>query len=394
MNIFDTIKANPLLVSGGTLWAAGVLTYLVKDIPIKISNFSKKHLTTSVSVTTSWDSFYALTEWFEKSSHAKTFRTLRIARDHTLAVGFGSHFFIYKKRLCWLERSRIESKNYDLEELTITYIGRDQQFLRDFLKEAIAVYTSETKTKIYTPSDGYWQLRATQEPRPLSSVLLSAENRKALEQHFATYFSQGDWYLKHGIPYRTGICLSGPPGTGKTSLVKALCAEYKLRLCVLDLATMSNAQLLDLLSQLKKEDLILIEDIDTSSVTEDRNQKIEDGKISLSTLTLGGVLNAIDGVVGASGRILVVTTNKLDKIDPALLRPGRIDLTLELSYMTPPMFREAMANFFPGVVQRECRWPSKMTPASFQQIILRHKDDPDKVLEAVQLFETLEQPQA
>jgi len=374
-----------MMAPGLSIYVAGMLAFIMKDVPGQIWEFVSKHSTTTLSMTANTDSFFALAEWIENSPYAKKFRTIRVGDNDKISVGFGRHFFIFKKRMCWLSRNRVQNKNYELEEISLSYFGRDQQILRDILKEAMEARLQSTKTRIYTHPHGEWTLHAEQERRALSTVLLSDENRKALLNHLNDYVNQKDWYLKHGIPYRTGICLSGPPGTGKTSLVRAICAEYKLKLCTLDLSQVGNGSLMVLMSRLEPKSLLLVEDIDTISVTEDRDRVQPRGeKLSLETLTLGGVLNALDGVVGSDGRILVVTTNKLAKLDPALLRPGRIDLALELGYLTPPLFVEAMKNFFPNFIVTNIDWPTTMTPATLQQIILGHKDNPNKVLEVIQ----------
>jgi SpoVK/Ycf46/Vps4 family AAA+-type ATPase len=134
-----------------------------------------------------------------------------------------------------------------------------------------------------------------------------------------------------------------------------------------------------------------LEDIDTVASAWSRNAKKEGEKTE--KLTLGGLLNAIDGVAESDGRVLVITTNMRDKLDPALLRPGRVDLQLELGPMSPQMFRTAFKSFFPEtIIPPSFEWPEGMTPAAFQHIILLHNTSPQLALKCLERQRCLEQP--
>ncbi len=101
---------------------------------------------------------------------------------------------------------------------------------------------------------------------------------------------------------------------------------------------------------------------------------------------LGGLLNAIDGVVDSDARILLVTTNHIDRLGPALLRPGRIDLKLNLDCMTPELFELAFAKFFPQYeLPKRIQWKTSITPAEFQGYLLRYPDKPETIFQGVQL---------
>jgi len=101
----------------------------------------------------------------------------------------------------------------------------------------------------------------------------------------------------------------------------------------------------------------------------------------LSGITLSGVLNAIDGVVAVSDRILVVTTNHFDKLDQALKRKGRIDHDIWFGPMDENTFRAMMSQTYPGFeVPADFEIPKNITPVDLQSAILAHPEDPQKAL--------------
>jgi hypothetical protein len=135
-----------------------------------------------------------------------------------------------------------------------------------------------------------------------------------------------DWYKTRGIPWRRGWRLEGPPGTGKTSLIRAIAEDLDLPIFVFDLATLYNDELQEAWQKMLENVpcIALIEDID--AVFDGRENKVG------GHLTFDSLLNCLDGVERADGILLVITTNYPDKLDNALsdTRPGRIDRVLKL----------------------------------------------------------------
>lgn len=157
------------------------------------------------------------------------------------------------------------------------------------------------------------------------------------------WLSSEAWYRSRGIPWRRGWLLFGKPGTGKTSLVRAIAQDFDLPVCVLDLATMSNREMLANWREALNYSpcIALIEDID--AVFEGRaNVTGENG----GGLSFDCLLNCISGIESANGVFLVITTNRPEMLDDALgaprpdangtmisTRPGRVDRALELPAM-------------------------------------------------------------
>jgi len=137
------------------------------------------------------------------------------------------------------------------------------------------------------------------------------------------------WYNNLGIPYKWSYLLYGPPGTGKSSLAQAIAAEIKYSICYLNCSVkeINDSTLNDLLNSSPKKSIILLEDVDSifseRKLTEKNN-----------ILTFSGFLNALDGVRSQEGRIIIMTTNYKERLDPALLRPGRTDKAYKIGLAT------------------------------------------------------------
>lgn len=136
----------------------------------------------------------------------------------------------------------------------------------------------------------------------------------------------------------------GPPGNGKTSTVFALASEFNMPICVLSLSAVdSDGQLQKLIAATPPNALLLIEDVDA---TFQQREKTPEG--GFRGVTFSGVLNAIDGAMTPSGQVVVMSTNHRDRLDPALIRPGRVDLQVEFPNATRGMAEEMFRRFFPG----------------------------------------------
>lgn len=220
----------------------------------------------------------------------------------------------------------------------------------------------------------------------MNSITLEEKNKVKLIEHLENFKKDKAWYMKHGVPYRTGICLFGPPGTGKTSLVRAICGLDERDLYILNLNVMTDKALEEAVDTVGKNAVLLIEDIDSFKATNKREltSANKDEKASaVSSLTLSGVLNAIDGITASDGRILVITTNRIEDLDAALVRPGRIDLDLNLSYLNDLTAISALQRFYPDFDFPEFKLKKDLTPAELQNLVMQFKDKPLEVLRRI-----------
>ncbi|CED83541.1 AAA-type ATPase [Phaffia rhodozyma] len=267
----------------------------------------------------------------------------------SLVPGPGTHWFKYQGAWMQVKRDRSQ-KQMDMhngspwETLTLTTLSRDRELFPDLLSEAraLAQQGEEGKTVVYTAWGVEWRpFGKPRRRREMGSVVLDRGVSEHVEGDLLKFLRRGKWYAERGIPYRRGYLLHGPPGSGKSSYIQALAGSLGYNICLLNLSErgMTDDKLALLLSLVPERSLVLLEDVDAAFSK--RSQTSEDGY--QSSITFSGLLNTLDGVASSDSRIIFMTTNHLSRLDPALVRPGRVDVVAYLgdasAYQASELFR-------------------------------------------------------
>ncbi|KAJ3501740.1 hypothetical protein NLJ89_g9203 [Agrocybe chaxingu] len=239
----------------------------------------------------------------------------------------------------------------------LTIYTRDMSVLSSFVEEARLGYLKTTRPHVTGqtphPSLSVWNKAKTKYRRPLSSIILQEGVINSLVEDAREFLESEDWYLKAGIPHRRGYLLYGPPGTGKSSTIYALAGELGLEIFSLSLAAkfVDDAFLARAVASMPKHSIFLIEDIDCAFPSardeDDENHSGAPGPFGNGMVMgpMGPVMS--DGVGSEEGKIFFATTNYVEHLDHALIRPGRIDKKVQYQLATQAQAEALYQRFYP-----------------------------------------------
>lgn len=356
--ILDTIKENPLLTAAMGLSGAGIITFWIKDFPVKFYRFLKRQFTTELIVTNQHIAFYNIMEWIQKNYKNKNFRQVKITNgrwgyddNYITSIGYGAHFIKYKNIIFFIQLIKEEANNTerDKETLRIVKIGRDKRIFESFVFETQNKTKDCDNTKIYKMND-CWEFAKEQPKRHMETVFIEKSKKDILLGTITKFKNREKWYLDSGIPYQLGILLHGEPGTGKTSLIKAIAGYLNYSIYYLSPSKLDKIELA--MSSIPNNCVVVIEDIDTNNITHNRENSTKPNKTgqnifdSLNSLSLSEILNSLDGMLSSHGRVLIATTNHIEHLDKALIRAGRIDLKIEIGFVNNEILQLFLNKFY------------------------------------------------
>lgn len=294
-----------------------------------------------------------------------------------LAHGYGRHLVRHEGTYIAVNREKTSTANLTTGEphevLTLTLLHSQRGAIESVFRAAHALAASSRsgRTVVYSARGTEWApLGQPRMLRPLSSVVLAPGIKERLVADVDEFLKAKEWYRRRGVPYRRGYLLHGPPGTGKTSFVLALAAHLGYGVAIVNLAEhgLTDDRLAHLLTRLPPRTIGLLEDCDAAfgnrrvgnAATDADNAtgslggpggraynaaRDVDGYTG-ATVTMSGLLNALDGAAAGEDRITILTTNYPSRLSPALARPGRVDLAVRIGEATREQAAQLWDNFY------------------------------------------------
>ncbi len=382
--------------SGGLLlMIIGGISMYLRAVPLSIWQWLVEQTTMSVTIKDDDAAFTWVKEWFLGQQFLKRIRrvdvdtTLR-GQHVALIPAPGHHWFWRSGRPFRIDFYRSEeTKAFQTKRHELLYfrtIGRKQSVLWDFVNEIVECHRQKlaVKSYLFVYHDGWTRVEGYV-ARLLDSVVLNTGEKERLVHDIAKFKKSRQRYRSLGVPYHRGYLFHGPPGTGKTSLASAVAEKFGMSIYAINLAHFNDWSLVSAMNEVEQNSVILFEDIDcmksgdarplSEEPIPDLPSKTPGPKGDRFGVTLSGLLNALDGFSAPDNVLFVMTSNQVEALDPALLRPGRIDYRLYLGKATGQQKVELYRRFFPHASRLEAQFfvesnPGIETMADLQGLLL------------------------
>ena len=308
-----------------------------------------------------------------------------------LMLGFGSMTISHGGREFMLTRQGFgapSAKNGVYTTLALSHPERSAEIteaMRKLCSAALIEYEASRPGKIalYSYSKYGWQRERLLLKRPIESVILPhiakdqvlSDVRKFLDAESRA------WYLEHGIPYKRTFLLYGPPGCGKSSLIRAVASHFDCSVCMTSLANreLEDADLRMAMCSVPQKAVVAFEDVDALF---GHHRERSEGSHSV---TFSGLLNALDGVADPRGTVIFLTTNYKNRLDPALVRAGRCDVQVELTYAVDEQLKQSFKRFYKAATDSDAesfaanvrqKGGAKVTMSQLQEHFVQHRANP------------------
>ncbi|XP_042683100.1 mitochondrial chaperone BCS1 isoform X2 [Centrocercus urophasianus] len=382
------LKDNPYFGAGFGLVGVGTAMALArKGAQFGLVAF-RRHYMITLEVPSKDKSYQWLLNWI--SHHAKRTQHLsvetsylqhesgRVSTKFDFVPSPGNHFIWYQRKWIRIERNR-ERQMIDLntgtawESVTFTALGTNREIFFNILQEAreLALQQQEGRTIMYTAIGTEWrQFGFPRRRRPLSSVVLEKGVSERLVEDVKEFIDNPKWYIE-----------------------RALAGELQHSICLLSLSdrSLSDDRLNYLLSVAPQQSIILLEDVDAAFISRDLAAENPAMYQGMGRLTFSGLLNALDGVASTEARIVFMTTNYVDRLDPALVRPGRVDLKQYVGHCSRGQLVRMFQRFYPEqppaaaeqFAEQALAVSKQISAAQVQGHFMLYKTDPGGAIENV-----------
>lgn len=284
---------------------------------------------------------------------------MRRIRDNTVTISYfpkeGKSEFMFNDKKIFLTNTYqgppvFTERNIDkYNEIKLECI--DLSTLQDFVTKSIDYFYQNIMEKGKEDDkimcwiwDEFWEDVYKRRKRKMESISLNGKENDILKdmKHFLSEETEEKYNIL-GIPYKKNYIFEGLPGTGKTSLIYAIASELNLDIAILNFKRdFDDVKFMKAVQRIPEDTILVLEDIDVLFQERKNSDEHKHG------ITFSGLLNVLDGLGHQDKLITIMTTNYMNRLDKALIRPGRIDYCLHFDYATKLQIKHMFMRFFPG----------------------------------------------
>lgn len=280
---------------------------------------------------------------------------------------------------------RIEHQDNNKEE--------KKEILFEFFRAAQDYYNKKDDNEIICKilKNSGWSTLSRLRKRKIETIYLPKKDKNLIHDDIIKFRDSEEEYLELGIPWKRNYLLEGPPGTGKTSLIFALASELNMNIYIINLGPkVDDSVFMSAISLLPNNSILLLEDIDSLFVERKANDS------NRSMVSFSGILNVLDGLARKNGLITFLTTNYKNRLDRALIRPGRIDFCMTFKEAEKEQIEQMYQKFLPDKADLFEKFFDKIeqlkfTMSSLQQFLLECRFQQNSPLKIKRLKEIIKQ---
>lgn len=388
---------NQMIAGALTLAVSGFIGYALKAYPVKILKAVYSQCTISVTIDdcASYDqrllylslsAFLAKNSvpWLSRSICYEERRTSAEQRTVSVGLGLGRHVVLFEGLPLIAYRTKVDAGTIPYNSIRLVAIARNRKVFERLAQRVLTATKNGTSVMFFNTDIKEWRTASKVYAQGLSALALNPKTEMFFRQQIETFLDGEAMFRQLNIQYKKVFLIHGVPGTGKTSLVRALAAEYKMPIAYLNLNDMTDGSLFMAMQEASGKDectIVLIEDVDAQGCLQDR----ANGGKSGGYLTLSGFLNALDGATPLHNVIVVMTTNHVDSLDPAIRRRGRVDVEVELPMPDADTLVKHMCSLYPGLDKEISHWPA-LLPCQITDIKTYAGPDTRKAAEALRWY--------